>query len=98
YVVSEVENGELALEAILAGRADLVIVAVVMHKMDGLELLRAAQDVEDAPPIVAVTSGGTKIDEVYVKSAVLLGAASAHMQPLVGAAFQTSIRKVLGVL
>ena len=95
YIVSEAENGEAALAAIVAGATDLVIAAVVMTVIDGLELLRAVQDLEEAPPIVLIASGRGKIDQIYMKSATLLGAAAFHMQPFEAGEFQTNIREVL---
>ena len=82
YDVSEAENGAAAIKAIHAGDVDLVITAVTMLKMDGLELLRAAREIPSAPPIIMIARGQSEMNQIYVKTASLLGAADAYMEPL----------------
>jgi len=97
YVISEAENGAAALKVALLGEADLVIAAVTMAKLDALELLRAARDIKQAPPIVVVALGHSEINHVYLKTAKLFGAAGAYMQPFEAADFVKGIQAVLKV-
>jgi DNA-binding response OmpR family regulator len=92
---SEVGDGKAALELMAEGRVDLVIAAVSMFHMDALELLRAAHDIPQRPPIVIVSRGQSKIDLIYLRSAALLGAAATFMQPLEAKEFLGGIRAVL---
>jgi len=95
YIVSEAENGAVALKIMLLGGADLIIAAITMAKLDALELLRAARDIKRAPPIVVVALGHSEINHVYLKTAKLLGAAATYMQPFGTDEFVNGIQTVL---
>ena len=95
YAVSEAENGATALKAMLMDEADLVVAAVTMSKLDALELLRAARDIKRAPPIIVVALGHSEINQVYLKTARLLGAAATYMQPFDATEFATGVQNVL---
>jgi len=95
YEIIEVENGVAALTAIKKGGLDLVIAAVSMAKMDGLELLRTAREVPGAPPIIVIARGLSEMNHIYLKTASLLGAAGAYMEPLEADDFLTGIQLLL---
>jgi DNA-binding response OmpR family regulator len=95
YVISEVENGVAALKAIILEEADIIIAAVTIARLDALELLRAAHDLEQSPPIVVVAPGHSEINQVYLRTANLLGAAATYMQPFDAAEFANGINSVL---
>src|SRR5262249_49445927 len=95
YVISEVENGVAALKAIILEEADIIIAGVTMARLDALELLRAAHDLEQSPPIVGVASGNSEINQVYWRTANLLGAAATYMHPFDAAEFTNGINAVL---
>jgi CheY-like chemotaxis protein len=97
YEIIEVENGIAALKAIKKSGLDLVIAAVSMAKMDGLELLRTAREVPDAPPIIVIARGLSEMNHIYLKTAALLGAAGAYMEPLQADDFVRGIRALLVV-
>ena len=82
YLVTVADNGREALGAIAAGGLDLVIAAVVMAEIDGIELLRTVQTLKDAPPVIVISRGHDTLDHAYLRSAVLAGAAATYTQPL----------------
>jgi DNA-binding response OmpR family regulator len=95
YTISELDDGHAAWTIIQEGKADLVVAAVTLYTMDALELLRAAQDIRRSPPIVVVSRGHSEIDQIYLRSATLLGAAATFMQPFEASEFFSGIRAVL---
>jgi CheY-like chemotaxis protein len=76
YHVITCSNGKEALAHLAAGQFELVVTAVVMPHIDGLELLRALH--RGGPPVVAVTEGIGEMDGIYLRSATLCGAVAAH--------------------
>ncbi len=55
WQVTEAENGQVAVEALLAARPDVIILDLMMPKMDGFELLdelRGRPDWQDIPVVV----------------------------------------------
>lgn len=55
-VVAEARDGEEALLRIEESRPDVVLLDVRMPKLDGLGVLRALKDREDAPPCLVLTT------------------------------------------
>ena len=76
YHVIACNNGKEALAHLAAGQFELVVTAVVMPQVDGLELLQALH--RSGPPVVAVTEGTGVMDPIYLRSATLCGAVAAH--------------------
>lgn len=95
YLVAFASNGEEALARIQKGGIDLLVSAVSMPLMDGLELLRFLRDSHIQIPTVVVASGECDIDGLYLKSAKLLGAAATCVRPLVPADFLETLRALL---
>ena len=95
YNVVLASNGEQATVLLGRGGIDLVITALVMTDMDGLELLKAMRDSGLALPVIAVAPGAQKIDQVYAKSALLLGAEKAFLWPLTPLQFLDDVREIL---
>lgn len=76
YRVECCEDGEQAL-CVLAERVFiLVITAIEMPRIDGLELVRTIRQRLPDMPVIAV-SDGRKISQVYLRGAVALGASHA---------------------
>src|SRR5690348_2719628 len=69
--ISFADNGRSALRVIETGGIDLAIAAVMMDEMDGIELVRSARAIKDAPPIIVVARGHSKLDQAYLRSAAL---------------------------
>lgn len=95
FLVSVADNGKVALRAIEGGGIDLVIAAVMMDMMDGIELVRSARLIKDAPPIIVVASSNTTIDRAYLRSAALAGAMATYTQPLRANEFLAGIQSAL---
>jgi signal transduction histidine kinase/DNA-binding response OmpR family regulator len=65
WQVTEAENGQVAVEAITAGRPDVIILDLMMPKMDGFELLdelRRRSDWQDIPVVVITAKDLTEED------------------------------------
>ena len=95
FLVSAVDNGREALRAIERGGIDLVVAAVIMAEMDGIELVRSARSIADAPPIIVVARDHNTIDRAYLRSAALAGAAATYTQPLKANDFLAGIKSAL---
>ena len=95
YKVVVASNGEQALALIELGGIDLVVSAMVMDGMDGLELLWAMRDARLEMPVVAISSGADMIDEVYLRSAALYGAVKTYSWPLAQSLFIGGVQEIL---
>jgi len=95
YTITQVVDGEKALRLMKTDQADLVIAAVTMSTMDALELLRTVRPMKDAPPVIVIARGRGEIDDLYLKTAALLGAAETYMQPLEPSTFLAGVRTAL---
>ena len=65
WKVTEAENGEIAVEALAAGRPDVIILDLMMPKMDGFEFLdelRLRPDWRDIPVVVITAKDLTEED------------------------------------
>jgi signal transduction histidine kinase/DNA-binding response OmpR family regulator len=65
WKVTEVENGQIAVEALAAGRPDVIILDLIMPKMDGFEFLdqlRSRPDWRDIPVVVITAKDLTEED------------------------------------
>jgi two-component system chemotaxis response regulator CheY len=72
-IVHEASNGIEGLEALKAGKMDMILSDINMPSMDGLEFVRQIKEQNLAPgvPIVMIT---TESSEQHVKQAILSGA------------------------
>jgi two-component system chemotaxis response regulator CheY len=72
-IVHEAGNGIEGLEALKAGKMDMILSDINMPSMDGLEFVRQIKEQNLAPgvPIVMIT---TESSEQHVKQAILSGA------------------------
>jgi len=95
YLVVQAATGEAALDAIKAGGIDLLVSAVIMPRIDGLELLRTLRRTSPSLPVIAVVSGMAEIDEIYMRGASALGAARTYTQPLTPSIFLNSVHELL---
>ena len=95
FLVSVADNGREALRAIQRGGIDLVVAAVIMAEMDGLELVRSVHTIKDAPPIIVVARSHDTIDRAYLRSAALAGAAATYTQPLKANDFLAGVQSAL---
>jgi DNA-binding NarL/FixJ family response regulator len=89
------ENGEAALRAIHANNPDLLIAAVSMARLDGLELLRIVHEIAPRVRVILIAKGNRQVDRSYMKLAKLLGAAATFTQPLDETTFLSGVRTAL---
>lgn len=81
YRVAACDNGREALRLIGTHGFALVVTGLSMPFVDGLELLRAARAKSPALPVV-VLSGADIIEQVYLRSATVLGATATLTLPI----------------
>jgi CheY-like chemotaxis protein len=73
-----VANGRAAVEEVLAGALDVVLLDVMMPELDGWGVLEALADHEGAPPVVVVSA---RVGEADQQRALRLGAAAYVTKP-----------------
>ncbi|MDX5348803.1 MAG: sigma-54 dependent transcriptional regulator, partial [Hymenobacteraceae bacterium] len=59
YVVDEAEDGEKGLEYFQKSKYDVVLCDIKMPKMDGLEVLEKAKEINPDVPFIMITAHGT---------------------------------------
>jgi CheY-like chemotaxis protein len=64
YLVDTANNGQEAVDRCIARPYDLVLMDCQMPIMDGFEASRAIREIAGNMPIVALTGGGTREDNV----------------------------------
>jgi len=69
FEVLACSNGKEGLEAILAGKADLVLLDLMMPEMDGFQVLRESEKMAQRPPIFVISNLSQHEDEDRVLSA-----------------------------
>jgi DNA-binding NtrC family response regulator len=77
--VPTASDGKEALELIRGGRPDLVLLDLGLPEMDGLDVLAAAHELPDAPPILVVTA---RDDMRSTVRAIQLGAYDYMVKPI----------------
>jgi len=63
FEVDRVHDGEQAVEAVLVGRYDLVILDIMMPKMNGFDALREVRR-KKATPVLMLTARGDDVDRI----------------------------------
>ena len=94
--VLSVKDGETALRAVRDDHIDIVVAAVEMSKLDGLELLREISQLSRPPAVILIAKGGSEMDRIYLKVGKLYGAAAIYTQPLDPREFISGVRAALG--
>lgn len=89
------EDGQAALRAIQAHDPDLLVAAVSMARLDGLELLRIVHSAAPRLRVILIARGNSHVDRSYMKLAKLLGAAATYTQPLDAPTLLSGARSLL---
>jgi len=97
FIISVADNGREAYRAIQGGNLDLVIAAVTMAEIDGIELVRLVGTGKEAPPIIVIGREGSTPYPTFLKSAALAGATATYTQPLRAPDFLEGIRVALAL-
>ncbi|HEX3774431.1 MAG TPA: sigma-54 dependent transcriptional regulator [Polyangiaceae bacterium] len=92
YDVHTAEDGEEALTILKENHLDLVITDLRMPKLDGMELLRRALELDDELPVVMITAHGTVDNAV---EALKTGAFDYLTKPFDQAEVRAIVRKAL---
>ncbi len=92
YDVQTADDGEQALQVLREHHIDLVISDLRMPKVDGMELLRRALEMDDALPVVIITAHGT-VDTAV--EALKTGAFDYITKPFDQNEVRTIVRKAL---
>ncbi len=92
YDVHTAEDGEQALQMLADHHIDLVITDLRMPKVDGMELLRRAVEMDDELPVVMITAHGTVDNAV---EALKTGAFDYITKPFDQGEVRTIVRKAL---
>jgi len=95
YDITPCDNGQDAMHRLHKTGFDLVVTGLMMPHVDGLELLRSLRRHRDAPPVVVVAEACNPLEQVYLRLARLLGAASTHTFPVNPAPLLTSLHWLL---
>lgn len=80
--VEEAEDGQQAVDLLLARPFDLLIVDMLMPNKDGLEVIMETRKSGSALPIIAITSGGRMDAPSLLKPAQIFGADAVLAKPL----------------
>jgi CheY-like chemotaxis protein len=88
-------DGEEALARIEAGGVDLLIAAVSMPRISGLELLQAMREIDARPRTIVIAPGMTEMDGLYLKAAGAMGASCGHTWPLTPSVFFRDVSNLL---
>jgi CheY-like chemotaxis protein len=96
HTVEVVDDGQMAVSAVVGGSFDLVLLDVQMPGMDGLEatvLIRQLEDSSWATPIVALTAHAMKGDEARCREA---GMDAYLTKPIQSATLDRTLRELVG--
>ncbi len=82
YRVTSCEDGDAALKQTTQNHFDIVVTALSMPHVDGLELVRSLRRREDPVPIMVVGTKGDEIEDIFLRCAALYGADQIYSGPL----------------
>jgi len=92
YLISEAENGRVALEEIEARRPDLLLLDLLMPEMDGFDVLEFLKKEKDQLPVVVLTAD---IQDSVKHECLELGAYAILNKPVGFAELKETIEKAL---
>ena len=77
YDVTACSDGRQALALVGSDSFELVVTAIQMPHLDGLELITALRR-RGGPAAIAVAEGTGRMDQIYLRNATLCGAVATH--------------------
>lgn len=98
HEVHTAENGRIAINAIqdTVIPFDLVITDMVMPENDGFEVITFLRDLADRPRIIAISGGGTYLDEdLLLRIAGRMNVDAVLHKPVTYDLFMTMVTRVL---
>lgn len=95
YIVSEAENGEVALDILALGHFDLVVTDLLMPEKEGIETIAAVRRQNPEMPIIAISGGGCLEPQAYLDAAVEFGADAALAKPFGKEPFLATIAQAI---
>ena len=98
--IIEAENGRLGIERLQKDTFDLVITDVYMPEMDGTEVVKYIQKMEQPPPVIVMSgggdsTGGNKASQSTVLRVVKDGADFMLRKPFTGEELKYAVMHVL---
>lgn len=90
-IVGHAENGQAALEALKSVRTDILITDISMPLMNGLDLIRAARELQPSLKVI-ILSGYDEFD--YLKEGMALGIENYLLKPINIKEFQATLSNV----
>jgi CheY-like chemotaxis protein len=92
HTVEEASDGAQALERYALNRHDIVLLDMVMHGMDGLQVLTKFKELNPALPVIIATADIQRSTREHVKAA---GAAALINKPLNKEELTTVLQRIL---
>lgn len=92
YEIVEAEDGKEGLKKLAESSIDLVITDIMMPEKDGIEVLVELKKRHNKLPVFAISGK----EEMYLKTAQLLGACEVFKKPICPEAIITAVKKHLG--
>ena len=95
YEVILAENGADGLAVIAARQPDVIVTDVLMPETDGLEFLPRLKARYPDLPVIAMSGGGEKGDQLYLHLASRFGASACLAKPFSGSKLLAAVERAL---
>ena len=95
YEVTEAPDGRQGIARFRSGGIDLVITDIIMPDKEGLETISDLRDIDPDVKIIAISGGGRRQPDDYLKMAESFGAARALPKPIDRAELLGTLKQLL---
>ena len=82
HVVIEAEDGDQGMAMFVEHKPDLVLTDIIMPNREGVEFIGALRRENSHAPIIAMSGGGSKGGELFLRLATQLGATRTLDKPI----------------
>ena len=89
FNTTELHSGKDVVDVITKTKPKLVVLDMVMEGKEGMETLLELTELEDCPPIIAVSA-----ERVYLNAALAMGAEHALLKPILPEKFEALVREI----